>query len=112
MDVLPGGGSGSAPSDDHRTAQRSRRGKYPVVELWRRDTADDGSLDDKPSCEQVDDELSGERPAAARGTQTALGHLRAVLALGTEQVDAVQESFPALAEVHPDKLDLRAKLVS
>ncbi|CAM9714620.1 unnamed protein product, partial [Laminaria digitata] len=44
------------------------------------------------------------------GRRTALEHLRVVLGLGSEQVDAVRESFPALDEVDPEKLDLRPKL--
>lgn len=57
-----------------------------------------------------DDDERGEA-AKYRQQHTALGHLRAVLGLTEEQTDAMLETFPALAELHPDKLDLPAKLV-
>lgn len=84
-----------------------------MIELYRQDL--DGStpaIDDNEK-----DESAGERlrPRAAgggpRGVATALDHLRSVLRLGSEQSDLMLESFPALADVHPDKLDLHAKLV-
>lgn len=110
LDGLPGGVSSPSSSS---TSARSRRGKYPVVELWRRELEDD-FIYDRQGCEDDDDDidlLGGNPIAAARGAQTALEHLRAVLGLGTEQANVMLESFPALAEVHPDKLDLPAKLV-
>lgn len=115
LDGLPG-----AVSSASSPGARSRRGKYPVVELWRRETEhdfselgeDDGDREDE---DDVDDLAGGRAVAgsAARGSpRTALEHLRVALALGSEQVDAVRESFPALDEVDPEKLDLRPKLVS
>lgn len=104
LEGLPGGS---------KTTQKSRRGKYPVVELWRREETDDPMLDhDRYSDNDDDDSFTGERRIATRSAQTALEHLRVVLRLGSQQTDAMLETFPALAQVHPDKLDVRAKLVS
>lgn len=121
LDGLPSDTTSSV-SNNGKTAQRSRRGKYPVIELWRHEATgiDESIMNDMDNHRRDedghdnDDEVHGGRKVAARDAvaQTALEHLRRVLRLGTEQVDAMQESFPALAEVHPDKLDLRAKLVS
>ena len=115
LDGLPGAVS-SAPSP----GARSRRGKYPVVELWRRETEHDPLElgDEDGDCEDGDDVdgLAGGRAVAVSAAggppRTALEHLRVALGLGSEQVDAVRESFPALDEVDPEKLDLRPKLVS
>lgn len=61
----------------------------------------------------LDNEDDDERglPTKHRQQHTALGHLRAVLGLTEDQTDAMVETFPALAELHPEKLDLPAKLV-
>lgn len=98
---------------------RSRRGKYPVIELYRRDL--DGST---ATIDEEEDGLVSEeglRPRAVAGAggprgggstvMSAMEHLRSVLRLGSEQSDLMLENFPALADVHPDKLDLHAKLV-
>eukprot|EP00904_Undaria_pinnatifida_P014047 jgi/Undpi1/9773/HiC_scaffold_27.g12229.m1 len=114
LDGLPGAASSASSAG----SVRSRRGKYPVVELWRRETEHDPLLKvrDEGNCldDGYDDDLVGGPTVrvAARGSQhTALEHLRVVLDLGPEQVESVRESFPALDEVDPEKLDLRPKLL-
>lgn len=104
---------------------RSRRGKYPVIELYRRDvgSGDAVSIVDSGggTYSNDDDDIDGDlargglsrvKVANRRQAPTAVNHLRSVLGLGSEQVDMMLESFPALADVPPDKLDLPAKLVS
>lgn len=105
--------SATSSTSTATSVQRSRRGKYPVIELWRQETGDfldgeRGLADDENGNEFVGREQSTRAP---RGAHTALGYLRAVLGLGVDQTDAMLEAFPALAEVSPDKLDVRAKLV-
>lgn len=84
-----------------------------MIELYRRDV--DGSaltIDDDEEDDPVGEGLRPSHTAAApRAAATAMDHLRSVLRLGSEQSDLMLESFPALADVHPDKLDLHAKLV-
>lgn len=134
--------SPDSSSTHGRRGGRSRRGKYPVIELYRRhrtDTADSvsstSSSSSSSSGSAIDDGRGYEdcsaggirrrppRPAAAddnaaaaaaarRSPGTAMQHLSSVLRLGPGQADLMLESFPALADVHPDKLDLPAKLVS
>ena len=95
---------------------RSRRGKYPVIELYRRDVEGSSAAIDHDGGDDSFDE-EGLRPRSADGggprgaKATAMEHLRSVLRLGSEQSDLMLESFPALADVHPDKLDLHPKLV-
>lgn len=95
------------------SVKRSRRGKYPVIELWRQETGEFLDGERGLADDENGNELMGrEQPTRApRGAHTALGYLRAVLGLGVDQTDAMLEAFPALAEVSPDKLDVRAKLV-
>lgn len=150
LDGLPGIGTTQVvpqqtASSPHSTSThgrggggRSRRGKYPVIELYRRhtDMADSVSSSTSSSTNTVDsgqgyedcgsDGVRRRSPRAAaddeeediaaasmrRGPATAMQHLSSVLRLGPEQADLMLESFPALADVHPDKLDLPAKLVS
>lgn len=91
-----------------------------MIELYRRDTgsgattACDGSNNERDDeYDSVGDSLNPQAAfRAARQGVTAMDHLRSVLGLGPEQADLMLESFPALADVHPDKLDLPAKLVS
>lgn len=127
---LPSDNTNNAPpSPSNGSGGRSRRGKYPVIELYRWDpdgsTAADaaagvvvGGCDD-----DNDDGLEGGRlaygrrgGAGARRTAeqqaTAVDHLRSVLGLASDQVDLMLESFPTLADVDADKLGLPAKLVS
>ncbi|CAM9289529.1 unnamed protein product [Pylaiella littoralis] len=132
-------GSSSPPSSTHGgVGRRSRRGKYPVIELYRRDiddmvtdsvssTIDDGRGDEndlgdgcrtgsagaspRPQRDESDDDGDAAAAAVRRGPLTAMQHLTSKLRLGPEQADLMLESFPALADVHPDKLDLPAKLL-
>lgn len=95
-----------------------------MVELYRRDldgssaAIDDGEEEEKKEEDDSfgEDGLRPRRAAAAGGGPrgagaTAMEHLTSVLRLGSEQSDLMLESFPALADVHPDRLDLHAKLV-
>lgn len=106
--------SATSSASTAASVQRSRRGKYPVIELWRQETGDfllddeRGLADDDNANEFVGREQSARVP---RSAHTALGYLRDVLGLGLDQTDAMLEAFPALADVSPDKLDVRAKLV-
>ncbi|CAM9467434.1 unnamed protein product, partial [Ectocarpus fasciculatus] len=117
------------PSPSNGSGGRSRRGKYPVIELYRRDP-DGGATADAAAgiivggCDDDDDGggLAGGRlpygrrrgEAGNRRTAepqaTAVDHLRSVLGLASDQVDLMLESFPTLADVDPDKLGLPAKL--
>ncbi|CAN0150442.1 unnamed protein product [Scytosiphon promiscuus] len=122
LDGLPGGATTAESPRQSSTGGggRSRRGKYPVVELYRREA---GGRDAAASVldsarghddNDVDDDLAGgrlSRGAARPRAPTAVEHLRSVLGLGSEQVDLMLESFPALAEVPPEKLNLEAKLL-
>lgn len=106
------------------TSQRSRRGKYPVVELWRHRNDEGESFleSDRVHFQGTDDDNSG-RIKIGSGNEhraggpswsaehTALGCLQATLSLDERQMSDVLEAFPALADLHPDKIDLRAKLV-
>lgn len=140
-------------------SQRSRKGKYPVVELWKHKCEGDDSersiTDDENARNSIQNEnesrttksTTSAKDCSAQGNSggyatatiqgkndqmgtlfdvddgdeqrgkqkqqqhTALGHLTEVLGLAEEQTDAMLEVFPALAELHPDKLDVRAKLV-
>ncbi|CBN75713.1 conserved unknown protein [Ectocarpus siliculosus] len=116
------------PSPSNGSGGRSRRGKYPVIELYRRDadgstTADTaaGIVGGGGSDDDDDDGLAGgSLPYGRRGgvgarrsvepQATAVDHLRSVLGLASDQVDMMLESFPTLAHVDPDKLGLPAKL--
>lgn len=122
LDGLPGVGGSAVSSPDNNgvtttttaaAVQRSRRGKYPVIELWRQETGDFLDNERGSADEDNTEEFGGREKStsAPRDAQTALGYLRAVLGLGVDQTDAMLEAFPALAEVSPDKLDVRAKLV-
>ncbi|CAB1116108.1 unnamed protein product [Ectocarpus sp. CCAP 1310/34] len=119
--------SNAPPSPSNGSGGRSRRGKYPVIELYRRDPqgstiADAAAGIDVGGCDDDDDDgLAGRRlpygrrgEAGARRTAeppaTAVDHLRSVLGLASDQVDLMLESFPTLAHVDPDKLGLPAKL--
>lgn len=106
------------------TSQRSRRGKYPVVELWRHPNDESESFleSDRVHFQGTDDDNSGrikivsENEPRAGGTSwsaehTALGCLQTALKLDERQMSDLLEAFPALADLHPDKIDLRAKLV-
>ncbi|CAM9887408.1 unnamed protein product, partial [Ectocarpus sp. 8 AP-2014] len=115
------------PSPSNGSGGRSRRGKYPVIELYRRDPegstiADAAAGIAVGGCDDDDDDgLSGRRlpygrrgEAGARRTAEppamAVDHLRSVLGLASDQVDLMLESFPTLAHVDPDKLGLPSKL--
>lgn len=100
-------------NNDGPTPRRSRRGKYPVVELWRRPIISSDLLTNSDvGCDIEDSSTTlGGRFKRAESVQSALGYLRSVLGLGSEQTDAIQEAFPALAQVDPDILDVHAKLV-
>lgn len=145
LDGLPGVGTtpvqqgvSSLPSSPHgRRGGRSRRGKYPVIELYRRNTNNmvagsvsggtidrhdgnddgghnrNGSVEERlrPPYDPADDDAAAVA-AVRRRPLTAMEHLSSVLRLESEQAGLMLESFPALADVHPDKLDLPAKLVS
>eukprot|EP00752_Nemacystus_decipiens_P009786 g8738.t1 len=114
---LPGVASGAAasPTSTNGSGGRSRRGKYPVIELYRRDFDESSDAIDEDEENEDEDGSVGEeglrrRAAAGGGPATAMEHLQVQLGLGSEQSDLMLESFPALADVHPDKLDLPAKL--
>ncbi|CAN0314546.1 unnamed protein product [Ectocarpus sp. 12 AP-2014] len=115
------------PSSSNGSGGRSRRGKYPVIELYRRDPegstiadaaagiavggGDDGD-DDGLAAGRLPYGRRGEAGARrmAEPPATAVDHLRSVLGLASDQVDLMLESFPTLAHVEPDKLGLPAKL--
>lgn len=129
LDGLPGRKS-TFRSSEYSPTQRSRKGKYPVVELWRRPDEECYSDIDKEELHHdfinkesrtsnADSYSRGNYEERRRGVGatssdmlTALEHLHVILQLGDEQIDMVLEAFPALAEVHPDKLNIQAKLVS
>lgn len=98
---------------DGPPARRSRRGKYPVVELWRRPIMSSDLLTNSDVDSDIEDNNNtlGGRFKRTESVQSSLGYLRSVLGLGSEQTDAIQEAFPALAQVDPDILDVHAKLV-
>ena len=99
---------------DGKISQRSRRGKYPVVELWRHpEVLPKDSLGDSDAgrhMEGCDDIFLEGRSRSPEG-ETALEYLRKALGLGSAQTDAIQEAFPALAQIDPGRFDVRAKLV-
>lgn len=126
LDGVPGE---ELPSPDSplSSKKRSRRGKYPVVELWRQEHefCTSSSEHNQPEEGVVEDIFTqasnGETKApgwgewgpggARREAHTALEFLQSTLGLGEKQTADVMEAFPALADLHPDKLDMQAKLV-
>lgn len=133
-------------------SQRSRKGKYPVVELWKQEFKRDNSeqciiFDENGS--RITKSPRGIKDRSAQGSTggyatttiqgesglmgtlidvgngderegkqhrhqkpvTALGYLTEAFGLAEEQTDRMLDFFPALAGLHPDKLDVPAKLV-
>ncbi|CAM9297672.1 unnamed protein product [Discosporangium mesarthrocarpum] len=85
--------------------KRSKRGKYPVVELWRKGDIEGWA----PNSAAASSQGEGTTSRGGSPEVTALSFLEG-RGFSREHTDEMLETFPALAHIPPEKLDIGPKL--